>query len=211
MNCHHARKLISPYLDGQLAGREMLALGDHLAGCESCGSEMHSLRQIKALLRGMHAPRPRTEFSRRLSSQEILSQTAAPPVLTWRFAAAPPRPQRGRRLLAALALSCLTVSSLTTLAFAPASRGGRAAPAAVQASAFWSAPGLTPDDLAQPAAAFDPLFSPAAAPRRGFPALSGADDGGRVFYAQSYGVPAYGQAPAPFQAGTVSLSAYRPR
>ncbi len=126
MNCRFARQLISPYLDGQLTGREMLALGDHLADCEACGREMQSLKQVKSLLRGLAEPRPPLELSRRLSSQEIYTQN-----LSWRVVSLPPRPQRGRRLTVALALSCLTLFVLV-----PASRDGQVVPSAAPLSSF---------------------------------------------------------------------------
>lgn len=125
MNCHRARQLISPYLDQQLTGREMLALQQHFSDCASCEAERRSIRQVKMLLRALHEPRPRPDLpgviSVRLAEMEqplrrVLPLTAA---LPW-----PPRPQRGRRLATALALSCLTVFSFAATCFAPASRDG---------------------------------------------------------------------------------------
>ena len=117
MNCHSARQLISPYLDQQLTGREMLALQDHFAGCVSCEREMQSVRQVKALLRGLRESRPPQDFS--LAVARRLEQADAP---KWRLLCLPPsslvRPQRGRRLASALFLSCLTVVSFA-LPFAP--------------------------------------------------------------------------------------------
>lgn len=104
----------------------MLALGEHLESCESCQQEMNSLRQVKTLLRGLGAPRPPLEFSRQLTSQEIYSQN-----LSWYTVSAVPRPQRGRRLMAALALSCLTLFALV-----PASRDGQVASSPAPLSAF---------------------------------------------------------------------------
>lgn len=93
----------------------MLALGNHLEDCESCQQEMDSFRQVKALLRGLATPRPPLAFSRQLTSEEIYAQK-----LSWYTVNVPPRPQRGRRLMAALALSCLTLFVLV-----PASRDGQ--------------------------------------------------------------------------------------
>ena len=208
MNCHHARQLISPYLDGQLTGREMLDLGDHLAGCESCRDEMHSLRQIKTLLRGLHRPSPRLEFSRQLSSQEILSGSASwQPVLL---------PQRGRRLVAALALSCVTL-----LLFAPASRESQNAASYAPTSGFPTPSGLT---LASrrvspgPVPANSSLRYEFAAPSRpGFVSFSGPDISDRDFFdAQPYGEPPYGHDQQPYQPSltafqTVTFTQARPR
>jgi len=125
LNCHRARQLISPYLDQQLTGRDMLALQQHFSECTSCEAERHSIRQVKMLLRSLHGPRPRPDLqsaiSARLAEAEqplwrVVSLTITP---VW-----PPRPQRGRRLATALAFSCLTVFSFAAACFAPAPHGG---------------------------------------------------------------------------------------
>ena len=128
MNCHRARQLISPYLDHQLSGREGAALQDHLAVCASCDRERQSLRQIKMLLRGLSEPRLPGEFapgdfSQRFSQAVFLRLEQPNSALPgWRVMhLPPPRPQRGRRLATALALSCLTVVSFA-LPFAPEAR-----------------------------------------------------------------------------------------
>jgi len=139
LNCHRARQLISPYLDQQLTGREMLALQQHFSECTSCEAERRSIRQVKMLLRALHEPRPRPDLpgviSVRLAEAEqplwrVVSLTMTP---AW-----PPRPQRGRRLATALALSCLTVLSFAAACFAPASRSG-----ALTSSGFFFPTGLT--------------------------------------------------------------------
>lgn len=133
MNCHRARQLISPYLDHQLSGRESLVLQDHLAVCASCDRERQSLRQVKLLLRGLAEPRLPGEFlpnevspgdfSQRFSQAVSLRLEQPNSTLPgWRVMhLPPPRPQRGRRLATALALSCLTVVSFA-LPFAPEAR-----------------------------------------------------------------------------------------
>ncbi len=128
MNCHRARQLISPYLDHQLSGREKLTLQDHLAVCASCDQERQSLRQVKMLLRGLAAPRlpgefGPSDFSQRFSATVSLRLEQPESRLPgWRVMhLTSPRPQRGRRLATALALSCLTVVSFA-LPFAPEAR-----------------------------------------------------------------------------------------
>ncbi len=129
MNCHHARQLISPYLDQQLTGREMLALQDHFAGCLSCEREMQSIRQVKALLRGLREPRTPRDFSSAIALRLTQSEAGAH---GWRVLSLPvplglptpislAKPQRGRRLASALAISCLTVLSFA-LPFGPEAR-----------------------------------------------------------------------------------------
>lgn len=127
MNCHHARQLISPYLDQQLTGREMLALQDHFSGCASCEREMQSIRQVKALLRGLREPGPPRDFSDVIALRLEQAQTRGryalrrPSVGGPKIYLAAPRPQRGRRLAGALVLSCVTVVSFA-LPFAPEAR-----------------------------------------------------------------------------------------
>ncbi len=136
MNCHRARQLISPYLDQQLTGREMLALQQHFSECESCEAERHSIRQVKTLLRSLHEPRPRTELQGAIFAR--LAESEQP----WRFTlltVSPHRPQRGRRLATALALSCMTVLSFAAACFAPAAHNG-----ALASSGFFFPSGPTP-------------------------------------------------------------------
>jgi anti-sigma factor RsiW len=129
LNCHHARQLISPYLDQQLTGREMLMLQDHFAFCVSCEREVQSIRQVKALLRGLREPRaPRdlsTAITLRLEQAESGTQGWHLLSLSLWGASALSlpalKPHRGRRLASALALSCLTVVSFA-LPFAPEAR-----------------------------------------------------------------------------------------
>ena len=119
MNCHHARQLISPYLDHQLTGREMLALQDHFAVCPSCERESQSIRQLKALLRGLREPSLPRDFSGAVALRLEQADAGMP---GWRvLCLPPPKPQRGRRLATALALSCLTVVSFAA-PFAPDAR-----------------------------------------------------------------------------------------
>src|SRR3974377_1308077 len=50
MNCGEARKLFSPYLDGQVSGAEMHALNRHMGECDRCGREYAALRRTQQLL-----------------------------------------------------------------------------------------------------------------------------------------------------------------
>lgn len=135
MNCHRARQLISPYLDQQLTGREMLALQQHFSECASCEAERHSIRQVKMLLRGLHPARPRPDLTGMIAVRLSDAEQAR-----WRVVSLPaPRPQRARRLAAALALSCLTVLSFAAACFAPASHDG-----ALTASGFLLPSGPAP-------------------------------------------------------------------
>jgi hypothetical protein len=50
MNCGQARKLFSPYLDGQVSGREMYALDGHIENCSRCARDYAAMRQTQLLL-----------------------------------------------------------------------------------------------------------------------------------------------------------------
>ncbi len=163
MNCHRARQLISPYLDQQLTGREMLALQQHFSECASCEAERRSIRQVKTLLRGLHEPRPRADLPGVIAVR--LSEAEQP---LWRVLSLPVAPSsapRGRRLATALALSCLTVLSFAATCFAPASRDG-----ALTASRFLLPMGSVPGPMNE--ASLTPL---AAAPRPDFLLLTNGD------------------------------------
>lgn len=215
MNCHRARQLISPYLDQQLTGREMLALQQHFSECASCEAERRSIRQVKTLLRALHPPRPHPDLSGAISARlveaeqplwRVLSLTAATP---W-----PPRPQRGRRLATALALSCLTVLSFAATCFAPASRDGALTP-----SGFLLPTGAAP---AQPVLVETGPALLSAAPRPDFLGLTEADAlrRERLFVGQ-YEAPAPPSelrlSPLPYEAspgyaqGGATFAAYRTR
>lgn len=167
----------------------MLALGDHLENCESCRQEMESFRQVKALLRGLAAPRPPVTFSRQLTSQEIYAQS-----LSWHTTRVPPRPQRGRRLMSALALSCLTLFVLV-----PASRDGQMVPSSVPLSTFPGPAGRggsgMPGTLAPP----DTQIGPSAYALTGTPSQSYITFAGTLDRSFSY-PPPYGPPAAPFSA-----------
>ena len=118
MNCSRARQLISPYLDHQLSEREKEALQGHLLVCTLCDQERQSIRQVKLMLRGLSGPRLPQDFSRNFS-ETVALRLDLPAGPSWQvLCLAPPRPQRGRRLATAIALSCLTIVSFA-LPFAP--------------------------------------------------------------------------------------------
>ena len=87
----------------------MLALQEHFTGCTSCEREMQSIQQLKALLRGLREPRVPHDFSGGITSR--LDQRQASTQGWYVLSLPAPKPQRGRRLVTALALSCLTVLS----------------------------------------------------------------------------------------------------
>lgn len=52
MNCRNAQVLLSAYLDGELAGTEMMRVRDHLRSCGDCRSEFEEVRVVKQMLGG---------------------------------------------------------------------------------------------------------------------------------------------------------------
>ena len=150
MNCHRARQLISPYLDDQLTGRQMLALQQHFAECDSCEAERRSILQVKRLLRSLHQPQPPTQFPQAIAVQvEHRGTLSALCAELWieirgNWLPTPTRPQRGRRLATSLALSCLTVLAVAA-PFAPASRDQ-----VLSASGFFLPTGMSSEAPAQP-------------------------------------------------------------
>jgi anti-sigma factor RsiW len=49
MNCSKTRKLISPYIDGELSEVKKRELEDHMKGCEECRAEMEEMKGLRQL------------------------------------------------------------------------------------------------------------------------------------------------------------------
>ena len=49
----HPSEQISAYLDGELHGKELTALLDHLSGCGRCSAEMGEIQQVRAAVRSL--------------------------------------------------------------------------------------------------------------------------------------------------------------
>lgn len=58
MTCCDARRLIGPYVDGELPGAERLLVSSHISTCRACADEEAGLREIGEMLRGSAALRP---------------------------------------------------------------------------------------------------------------------------------------------------------
>lgn len=54
MRCRQAKKLLSPYLDGELSEQEKVALEEHLQDCFACQAELESLRKLSEGLKGIY-------------------------------------------------------------------------------------------------------------------------------------------------------------
>jgi hypothetical protein len=57
MRCTEAKRLFSPYLDGAVTGKQMLAVERHLAGCAGCQQEYGLLRQTQRMLVSVGRPK----------------------------------------------------------------------------------------------------------------------------------------------------------
>lgn len=53
MNCAEYKKLLSPYLDGQVSGTEMYKLTRHMQECDGCGREYTAMQRTQRLLAGL--------------------------------------------------------------------------------------------------------------------------------------------------------------
>ncbi len=62
MNCRHIINKLSAYLDGELTGEEMLLIRRHVSECESCSTELASVRKTKLLLSRLRTAIPREEL-----------------------------------------------------------------------------------------------------------------------------------------------------
>lgn len=162
MNCQSAQQLISPYLDQQLTGAEMLAMQRHLAGCADCAAEYRQVCEVRSLLRSLSAIAPDAPLEARIAERVAQGSWAAwgplvrlpldggrVPLDMGRVPDAALRPQRGRRLAGALALSGMALL-LLAVPFAPST--GDAAQAGASSSA-----GVMEADLVQGTASALPV------------------------------------------------------
>lgn len=69
MNCQKVQNLISAYLDGELAGHEMLLVRYHLSGCGECSGEYESLLTIRRAFGKLRPKRPSDDLAARICSQ----------------------------------------------------------------------------------------------------------------------------------------------
>lgn len=49
----HPSELISAYLDGELAGKELAQLTSHLASCGRCSAEMEDMQRVRTAVRSL--------------------------------------------------------------------------------------------------------------------------------------------------------------
>lgn len=66
MNCGEAKKLFSPYLDGQVSGREMRALDGHIEVCSRCAREYVAMQRTQQLLANLGSKKAPADLPLRL-------------------------------------------------------------------------------------------------------------------------------------------------
>lgn len=80
MNCGEAKKLFSPYLDGQVSGREMRALDGHMEECSRCAREYVAVRRTQLLLANLGSKKAPADLALKLRvaiSREIAQKRRA--------------------------------------------------------------------------------------------------------------------------------------
>lgn len=87
MNCGHCESLLNAYVDGELAGDEMLAVRQHLAHCPTCDARHQETRLFKQVLRTVPTVEPAPDFEDRLLRAVRLSepQPAVTAGRKWQF------------------------------------------------------------------------------------------------------------------------------
>ncbi len=82
MNCRYVQSRMSCYIDGELTGREMLLVRNHLSRCAGCDHELEQIVQTKQLLGSLGVPRVPIGFEDRLVSA-VLGAKETPTVPLW--------------------------------------------------------------------------------------------------------------------------------
>ena len=78
MSCKAIQHKLSAYLDGELAGYEMLDIRSHLHRCKGCEQEYEELRRLKRLMGNLPENNPGEEFAERLK-QKVFQPTSFKP------------------------------------------------------------------------------------------------------------------------------------
>lgn len=75
MSCRNAQVLLSAYIDGELAGGEMMRVREHLRSCPECRSEFEEVRAVKTMLGNTGEVEVPTGLEERLMAA-VMSQEA---------------------------------------------------------------------------------------------------------------------------------------
>jgi anti-sigma factor RsiW len=110
MNCRRVVNLISPYVDGELTGAEMLAIRRHLSDCPECLAECESLRATKLAITRLRTMKPRPDLAACIVSR--LDEVSIPRyqrmmTILYRFAARKLSPVAAALAVSGVALAIL--------------------------------------------------------------------------------------------------------
>lgn len=86
MTCENLQSRLSAYLDGELSGRDMLAVRSHVHECPECAQVLEIERTMKEALASLPAVEPPADFEARLMNAVFDSQPKTTRV--WRLGAA---------------------------------------------------------------------------------------------------------------------------
>jgi anti-sigma factor RsiW len=78
MNCRYVHARLSAYIDGELAGSEMLAIRSHVAHCEDCSREEAEIRAFKRALGSLPSVVPPDGFEEKLLRAVRTSELRTP-------------------------------------------------------------------------------------------------------------------------------------
>lgn len=86
MNCEMLQSRLSAYLDGELSGRDMLAIRSHIHQCPECAQVLEIERMTKEALSGIPTIEPPADFEERLIAKVMAQPTRSS--RTWQLGAA---------------------------------------------------------------------------------------------------------------------------
>ncbi|MGQ9632265.1 MAG: anti-sigma factor family protein [bacterium] len=80
MNCRKVQSKLSQYIDGELRGNEIEAVGEHLRTCPSCGEELRKLEILRESFLSLGVEEPSGGFWWGVKSNLGEGGASAPPV-----------------------------------------------------------------------------------------------------------------------------------
>lgn len=145
MNCHQARDLLSPYIDGELPAAERAHLEQHLEQCEDCRSELAELQALVDALGSLPEEPLPAGFGEALHGR-LTRRSWWPRLARLLPSRVPSHPAWAH----ALAVACLVVFLVSSLTAVAGMGRGWWVPVAREPSGLWglaSGDGVTPDAL----------------------------------------------------------------
>ena len=83
MRCSHVRKLLSPYIDGELSEKKTEKIRDHVSHCTLCGEELQALQNLDTLSRETFAHEPSEAYWANFLPRLHRRIETAPPQSNW--------------------------------------------------------------------------------------------------------------------------------